>query len=90
MAIERTLAFAVDAEMLALIEHDRALMSQAMGANLTMSQYLRLVMSQRLQHMSPQIAGWREGATAAYARFQEGIGRLFHELMNNPPPFDDG
>lgn len=89
VAIERTIGFAVDAEMLALIENDRATLSRSLGAELTMSQYMRLVMSQRLQHADPRIIGWREGATAAYARFQEGIGRLYHELVNNPPPIVD-
>lgn len=75
-------AFAIDDATEAAMEQDRALLSAQLNTSLTVSQYLRFILNQRLQHQDPHAAGWREGALLAYGKFRESLEQTFHNLTD--------
>lgn len=59
----------VDDQLGHAVEQDRAMLSAQMGVQLSTSQYLRLVLTQRTRHAEPMPAGVAEGIKQGLAKF---------------------
>lgn len=86
--MSKTYAFVVDEEFAALIDHDRRQLGQEIGREeLTASQYLRLILAQRLKSATetPFQVGWMEGFKDGYAKFNQKLQTALHELASSMP-----
>jgi hypothetical protein len=95
----RIYAFQVDDETEAMIEHDRAAVSQLMGLKtvMTPSQYLRLVVRDRIGKRSLtedpldayKFDGYREGLRKGFAVMLKRCGAIMSELTAEAAAMDD-
>lgn len=69
----RVYAVQVDDDTEQRIEDDRVMLGAALGVDLTRSQYLRIIIDQRLQGAAydPEESGYGEGFKSGYADFSK-------------------